>query len=322
MEIINMNGRIYDPIIGQFMQPDNNVATPEDYIGYDRYSYCLNNPFKYTDPSGEWLLTATAASIYPPLAIPAFIFEYCTPWGYDLQKYLEPIAVKIQLPFGSDQRGIGFQVSLGAPKMLPVNVRVNFGAGYYFKNYDLPAGWQANYGWKAGVGDLFTIGETYYDSPGSKYDQKTAFVELGIPGFNLKYENDYIFPGIGDEQDRYRTAAVELNIYGFTLGVNLMTGDPGNKFDESRYIVYNKKSGQSYYTKNKDVNNGCDPDELRAGVMYIGYGPLRVGWNSEAIRDFWQNHVVHGLGGLPWYKVMDIPDKPFWQLGTSGGYLW
>ncbi len=48
-----MNGRIYDPILGQFMQPDNYIQTPEDYLGYDRYTYCRGNSFKYVDPSGE-----------------------------------------------------------------------------------------------------------------------------------------------------------------------------------------------------------------------------------------------------------------------------
>jgi len=66
IEIINMNGRIYDPRVGQFMQPDNNIQTPEDFIGYDRYAYCRNNPLKYTDPSGEFIFT-TLAMFYPPL---------------------------------------------------------------------------------------------------------------------------------------------------------------------------------------------------------------------------------------------------------------
>ncbi len=52
-DIINMNGRIYDPILGQFMQPDNYIQTPEDFLGYDRYTYCRGNPLKYVDPSGE-----------------------------------------------------------------------------------------------------------------------------------------------------------------------------------------------------------------------------------------------------------------------------
>ncbi|MEI6091086.1 MAG: RHS repeat-associated core domain-containing protein, partial [bacterium] len=52
-DIINMNGRIYDPITAQFMQADNYIQSPEDFISYNRYAYCLYNPFKYTDPSGE-----------------------------------------------------------------------------------------------------------------------------------------------------------------------------------------------------------------------------------------------------------------------------
>jgi RHS repeat-associated protein len=50
---INMLGRLYDPKIGQFFSPDNFVQLPEFTQSYNRYSYCLNNPLKYTDPSGE-----------------------------------------------------------------------------------------------------------------------------------------------------------------------------------------------------------------------------------------------------------------------------
>ena len=48
-----MNGRCYDPILGRFLSPDNYVQSPGYAQNYNRYSYCLNNPTKYTDPSGE-----------------------------------------------------------------------------------------------------------------------------------------------------------------------------------------------------------------------------------------------------------------------------
>lgn len=51
--IINMNGRLYDPILGRFFSPDNYVQLPNFSQSFNRYSYCLNNPLKYTDPSGE-----------------------------------------------------------------------------------------------------------------------------------------------------------------------------------------------------------------------------------------------------------------------------
>lgn len=52
-EFINMNGRIYDPILAQFLSPDNYVQDPTNSQNFNRYSYCLNNPLKYTDPSGN-----------------------------------------------------------------------------------------------------------------------------------------------------------------------------------------------------------------------------------------------------------------------------
>lgn len=52
-QIINMNGRLYDPVLGRFLSLDNYVQTPDFSQNYNRYSYCLNNPLKYTDPSGE-----------------------------------------------------------------------------------------------------------------------------------------------------------------------------------------------------------------------------------------------------------------------------
>jgi RHS repeat-associated protein len=51
--VIDMNGRVYDPFTALFMSPDPYVQSPSDWLNYNRYSYCLNNPFKYTDPSGE-----------------------------------------------------------------------------------------------------------------------------------------------------------------------------------------------------------------------------------------------------------------------------
>jgi len=52
-DIINMNGRLYDPVLGRFFSPDNYVQMPDNSQNFNRYSYCLNNPLKYTDPSGN-----------------------------------------------------------------------------------------------------------------------------------------------------------------------------------------------------------------------------------------------------------------------------
>ncbi|QTL36560.1 hypothetical protein J5X90_05840 [Pseudoalteromonas viridis] len=47
-----MNGRIYDADTGRFMQADPFVQAPSNLQNYNAYSYVLNNPLSYTDPSG------------------------------------------------------------------------------------------------------------------------------------------------------------------------------------------------------------------------------------------------------------------------------
>ena len=47
-----MNGRVYDPAIAMFLSPDNYIQDPTNSQNYNRYTYCLNNPLIYTDPSG------------------------------------------------------------------------------------------------------------------------------------------------------------------------------------------------------------------------------------------------------------------------------
>jgi len=51
--LINMNGRVYDPIMAQFLSPDPFIQAPGNWYNYNRYGYCYNNPLIYNDPSGE-----------------------------------------------------------------------------------------------------------------------------------------------------------------------------------------------------------------------------------------------------------------------------
>ena len=51
--LINMNARLYDPVLGRFLGMDPYVQMPDFTQNYNRYSYALNNPFSYIDPDGE-----------------------------------------------------------------------------------------------------------------------------------------------------------------------------------------------------------------------------------------------------------------------------
>ncbi len=50
--LINMNGRLYDPLVGRMLSPDIVIQDEQNSQAYNRYSYCFNNPLKFTDPSG------------------------------------------------------------------------------------------------------------------------------------------------------------------------------------------------------------------------------------------------------------------------------
>ncbi|HEY9533558.1 MAG TPA: RHS repeat-associated core domain-containing protein [Mucilaginibacter sp.] len=54
--LINMNGRLYDPLLHRFLSPDEYVQDPTNTQNFNRYGYVLNNPLRYTDRSGNFLV--------------------------------------------------------------------------------------------------------------------------------------------------------------------------------------------------------------------------------------------------------------------------
>ena len=70
--VVHMNGRIYDPTLARFLQADPYVQFPSNLQNHNRYSYVMNNPLSYTDPTGYFLgdllrpLASIAISIWLP----------------------------------------------------------------------------------------------------------------------------------------------------------------------------------------------------------------------------------------------------------------
>ncbi|MEM7015120.1 MAG: RHS repeat-associated core domain-containing protein [Verrucomicrobiota bacterium] len=52
VSLVHMGGRVYDNLTGRFLSADPFVQAPENLQNSNRYSYVLNNPLSYTDPSG------------------------------------------------------------------------------------------------------------------------------------------------------------------------------------------------------------------------------------------------------------------------------
>ncbi|WP_460762721.1 RHS repeat-associated core domain-containing protein, partial [Lysobacter fragariae] len=51
--LIHMNGRIFDPGLGRFLQADPVIQAPDNAQSWNAYTYCFNNPLTYVDPTGR-----------------------------------------------------------------------------------------------------------------------------------------------------------------------------------------------------------------------------------------------------------------------------
>jgi RHS repeat-associated protein len=82
VDLIHMNGRVYDATLARFMSADPHIQEGALTQSYNRYSYVMNNPLKYTDPSGYFfkklfravkkLYKNTVGKVFKALALLAF----------------------------------------------------------------------------------------------------------------------------------------------------------------------------------------------------------------------------------------------------------
>jgi RHS repeat-associated protein len=213
--VINMNARLYDPAVGRFLSPDPFVQADDFTQSYNRYSYAINNPLKYTDPSGEkwwhWLigdvltgglLSSTAIGFGAGMAGGAIIAGgtvASTAYGgylpfsngmYSMQKFLSPIAIKPSLHLGSDVSGLGIDVSIGMPTST-TSYRRHWGATYYQSFYDNAySGWESRSGSEVTLLPGISYSGTRFKS--GELSQTTNLLTLGLPFSSLSYETDMI----------------------------------------------------------------------------------------------------------------------------------
>ena len=102
ISLIHMNARFYDPVKKIFLTPDNVLQDPYNPQNYNKFGYCLNNPLKYTDPSGNEPITITVGAYFIAAGISALISSifYVAQNAYNQQ--------------GFDWGGLGLSILQGA----------------------------------------------------------------------------------------------------------------------------------------------------------------------------------------------------------------
>jgi RHS repeat-associated protein len=86
------NARYYDPVLGRFIQPDSTIPIFSNPQAYNRYSYVLDNPLKYVDPTGNAPLYSYIPGIGPGIA------------QYQGNQQLNAMAIRL-----GEQRGTGWR---------------------------------------------------------------------------------------------------------------------------------------------------------------------------------------------------------------------
>ena len=322
-QLINMNGRMYDPVIGRVLSPDNYVQSPFNAQNYNRYSYALNNPLKYTDPDGEWnWIVAAAGLVYGYVSHGVINKDWgwkalgsgvltgamwgigytasvqaagITPVSYAAQSAVSSTVNQfmpsMRVPVGDNFTiNASFGLGVGASGLI---AGMNFSGTLYGKYGDNPYSITAGVGASDNmhsVGGGFSVGgygASYYRT---KYgnaigpDGKPNPQTVGGWGLNIKdFSLRIENDKFGDKSDRWRTSAVEIGYGNFVIGKSVYTNEPDETLDR----------GEAYSRVWKRSKDSYADGRVFSSPFYLGLRQggmvTRLGIDHPIVQDATQN---------------------------------
>ncbi len=354
--LINMNGRVYDPVVARFLSPDPYIQAPGMPQNYNGYVYCWNNPLVYTDPDGEIIFTILSAIFCPvllPMAIQTDIgwitgglsskanggtfwegalvggaigainggLSMISPLKIPFGESGFGLGIAPQFAVGTDGIGIGVNATVGYDLGKGFNVGVNLGGTYYASTAGTGAsGFEGRIGYGIGYeGEHFQagIGSTYFFS--GETSQLTGQMYAGGGKWKLTYENDTWapVPGLLSPGGAERDRFRTAALRFDITGGRLKGANAGFNIFTGESDGYVRQSQGPNGTFNEPGNR------YRLGAFYVGYGNYRIGYNSERnIRGPIQNGF-HSLMNYPHFEVLNISDRFYGGYYSSNPYtLW
>ena len=146
-QLINMNGRLYDPYLGRFLSPDNYVQLPTSAQSFNRYSYCLNNPLKYVDPEGELFFLSSISGFIHGLKRLFHGGKITDPLKYMYKNMLNELKVNFGLFVAKSPLQFLSRFTWEFPQTI---------AGYYYSNYRLATTYIDHVGYYDGATYVYT----------------------------------------------------------------------------------------------------------------------------------------------------------------------
>jgi hypothetical protein len=317
------------------LSPDPYVQMPDFSQNFNRYSYCLNNPLRYTDPSGNewWHWALGAADIMTGGAISGAVLLTGQAASVVASGLLDPVSAVTSgtITVGS----FAANATLTAGMIFPMTSQ-----GYEFQKYISPVAVmpttifsteQQGFGFDISVGFTKTFPVSYRLHAGmtvmfNDYDNSYS-------GLQTRYGAEWTLGGVvnfsgtrfGSGETSQTTNMVTLGIplgsvsyendwlFGLTMH-GVPRSDNGDRWRTAAVAIntgllslnlniFTGDPGLDSYQRRKNIDyidnhwtyTGRTADKYRAGVLSIGVGPFRIGRNSEKIREVFQNRFAHDI---------------------------
>ena len=349
--LINMNARLYDPLLGRFLSPDPYVQAPEHSQSFNRYSYCMNNPLRYNDQSGEWfglddllisavgfvsgyLSNAISTGNWGWASVRSGLMSAGTAWlGYNTaglatgvingttwlqagkiaaNTIVNSVVPSLNIPINNH-----FVISLSPAFGFGdggLDFGANFSACYSDGNFSIGGGiGVSNHYWGWSVSTNISGFSLGY---GLTYYNDRALYSQTVGTFSLGYKD--VSLRLSNDLfrfkkgfDRWRTSAAELSVKDFTIGTYVTTN--WGQAESMGSVNYNTESPLLGINKKKGA---WDNGKVFSAPLWVGYKHnnqiTRIGYSSKYVQALTQNFVHH--------KITPTPDFTDYQNMYVGFY--
>lgn len=225
----------------------------------------------------------------PDTIIPSYITDLGSGFTFEL---------KINVAIGTHGRGLGLN-AITTYTGTAGSLSAGLGSTYYLSEIGTGnSGLETRIfgGGTARLGNRWSLGYYHTKFISGETSQHTGNLITSYKDWSFSFENDMI----GDTGDRYRSHASVLSYKDMSMGLNLFTGDPA-KSKDLRRIIEDEGAYGTYLL----ANDGDNPDKYRLGVLYLRYKIFRLGTNSEYLRHWTQNKMIHDATKSPQFAMKD-----------------
>ncbi len=280
--LINMNNRLYDPVLARMLSVDNFVQN-STLNGYNRFSYAMNNPLKFTDPSGEF--------IWAPIIIGAVMgaysgYQIATAKGYDLSEWQSYAYMLGGAAIGAASGYLGSMISGAAGGIMTQTVSSIFTSTFYSMSMSALSGGQSSVSTNFGVASY-----NYSESEWSW---------IGKKGNSTLQNFGYLAGGLANLQDLWtigNSGVVTYNSLKQPAGHGSVTSSDGtisiSKGLESGSAFWGKAEAWGTYSREWELaagKNAAYHYDFRANVNMLKRFSDRINADDKGILGFGESN--------------------------------